>query len=220
MGLTMRIGGGYHTFEVIVPNSHREWEKTMLQNMMKSKESLEWCCEAIMNNEKIPTVANAYQYKRNNMYSNTVISRRKPNYDDPYADEPRSPGRGSGSPRRQTAKGNRYSPVRENRFVSGEDSPYKKSGSRRNSATLFDAELRNNSSPVKRYRLPNRNNTHTETTWKFDEEEEKRLIALYESNRERILKMLKDNQDSKARVLADIERRIQELLKNYTTMTQ
>ena len=26
----------------------------MLHNMMKSRESLEWCCEAMMNSEKIP----------------------------------------------------------------------------------------------------------------------------------------------------------------------
>ena len=58
--MTLRIGGGYHTFEEYVPYNLRDWQMAMLQNMMKSKESLEWCCEAIMNNEKIPTVQSGY----------------------------------------------------------------------------------------------------------------------------------------------------------------
>lgn len=46
---------------------------------MKSKESLEWCCEAVMNNEKIPTVTNAYN--ANNFDQRVIISHRSPNVD-------------------------------------------------------------------------------------------------------------------------------------------
>jgi hypothetical protein len=41
--------------------------------MMKSKESLEWCSEAIMNNEKIPTLAAGYQAS-----GHAVINHRLP----------------------------------------------------------------------------------------------------------------------------------------------
>jgi len=50
----LRIGGGYHTFEEYIPKHQREMQVMMLHNMMKSRESLEWCCEAMMNSEKIP----------------------------------------------------------------------------------------------------------------------------------------------------------------------
>jgi len=52
--LSLRIGGGYHTFEEYIPKHQREMQVMMLHNMMKSRESLEWCCEAMMNSEKIP----------------------------------------------------------------------------------------------------------------------------------------------------------------------
>lgn len=72
--MTLRIGGGYHTFEEYVPINQRDWQMSILQNMMKSKESLEWCCEAIMNNEKIPTVVT--NYNANSYQQEAVINHR------------------------------------------------------------------------------------------------------------------------------------------------
>lgn len=38
-------------------------ERQLLSNMIKSKESLEWVCDSIINDRKIPHVANAYDMK-------------------------------------------------------------------------------------------------------------------------------------------------------------
>ena len=45
----VRVGGGYFMFQEYVPNNHRFFERQLLQYMIKSQESLEWCCEALMN---------------------------------------------------------------------------------------------------------------------------------------------------------------------------
>jgi len=52
--LILRIGGGYEKFDDYIPNNHRMMERQLLANMIKSKESLEWVCDAIINDRKIP----------------------------------------------------------------------------------------------------------------------------------------------------------------------
>ena len=59
----VRVGGGYFKFEEYIPNNHRFFEKALLLHMIKSKESLEWVCEALMNDQRIPQVANPYELR-------------------------------------------------------------------------------------------------------------------------------------------------------------
>jgi hypothetical protein len=40
-------------------------EKTLLMHMIKSKESLEWVCDALMNDKRIPQVSNPYELRNN-----------------------------------------------------------------------------------------------------------------------------------------------------------
>ena len=45
--LMVRLGGGYSIFEEYIPQNHRIFERALLSNMIKSKESLQWVCEAL-----------------------------------------------------------------------------------------------------------------------------------------------------------------------------
>ena len=60
----------------------------------------------------------------------------------------------------------------------------------------------------------------TETVLYYDEEAEKLLIAKYEKMRADILRQIQVNQSNKAAALADVDRRIEELIKNYSAMTR
>ena len=61
--LTVRVGGGFSKFDEYIPNNHKFIEKTLLMNMIKSKESLEWVCDALINDKRIPQIANPYELK-------------------------------------------------------------------------------------------------------------------------------------------------------------
>lgn len=51
-------------------------EKTLLMHMIKSKESLEWVCDALMNDKRIPQVSNPYELRNNEQYAGIIINRR------------------------------------------------------------------------------------------------------------------------------------------------
>ena len=81
-------------------------------------------------------------------------------------------------------------------------------------------ETRNNS-PLKWYRLPQHEKpVKTQTVLYYDEEAEKLLIAKYEKMRAEILRQIQMNQQSKTKVLAEIDARIEALMRNFTKMTQ
>ena len=47
--LIIKVGGGYFKFEEYIPQNQQFYQRTLLMYMIKSKMSLEWVCEAIMN---------------------------------------------------------------------------------------------------------------------------------------------------------------------------
>jgi hypothetical protein len=59
----VRVGGGYFRFDDFIPSQHRFFEKTLLLHMIKSKESLEWVCDALCKEKKIPQVNNPFDFK-------------------------------------------------------------------------------------------------------------------------------------------------------------
>jgi hypothetical protein len=75
----VRVGGGYVQFDEYIPNNHRFFERTLLVHMIKSQESLEWVCDALMKDKKIQH-SNKYEYNLNQgqrtSASNLVINRR------------------------------------------------------------------------------------------------------------------------------------------------
>jgi hypothetical protein len=52
--LMVRVGGGYSSFDDYLANNERIFKRTLLNYMIRSQESLEWVCEALMNDKKIP----------------------------------------------------------------------------------------------------------------------------------------------------------------------
>lgn len=73
----MRVGGGFSRFDEYIPNNHKLIEKTLLMNMIKSKESLEWVCDALMRDKRIPQIANPYELKdRHEGLNRITITRR------------------------------------------------------------------------------------------------------------------------------------------------
>lgn len=74
-----RVGGGYEKFDEYVANNHRFFERTLLVHMIKSKESLEWVCEQLINDKKIQ-LSKPYQDSLNNGFKTSaddlVITRR------------------------------------------------------------------------------------------------------------------------------------------------
>lgn len=62
--IMVRVGGGYVPFDEYIPNNHRLFERALLVHMIKSQESLEWVCDALIFDKRIPQ-ANQYQYKKN-----------------------------------------------------------------------------------------------------------------------------------------------------------
>jgi hypothetical protein len=74
-----RVGGGYENFTEFVANNHRFFERTLLVHMIKSKESLEWVCEQLINDKKIQ-LSKPYQDSLNNGFKTSaddlVINRR------------------------------------------------------------------------------------------------------------------------------------------------
>lgn len=44
--------------------------------MIKSKESLEWVCDALMNDKRIPQISNPYELRNNDLYAGIIINRR------------------------------------------------------------------------------------------------------------------------------------------------
>jgi len=147
----------------------------MIHNMMKSRESLEWCCEALMNSEKIPkrdTDENgmAFQpayisYRLPNHSALTRTSQARP---DSLASPTRSPRRDRVSMQERVA-----SPVRSGGRQSGASatglfaaggspsSPRRAAGAgqesrdvrRHNSATLYD-QVEGRAGPVGIFTLP------------------------------------------------------------------
>ena len=84
---TVRVGGGHFKFEEYVPNNHKYFEKALLIHMIKSKESLEWVCEALMNEQRIPQAAAGYEDPKDHVVE---IARRLPTRSN---DENRSPNK-------------------------------------------------------------------------------------------------------------------------------
>ena len=75
-------------------------ERQLLSNMIKSKESLEWVCDSIINDRKIPHVANAYdlkqEFKTGKGGQNTEtleINKRQPRYPSKMVLQTSSPNR-------------------------------------------------------------------------------------------------------------------------------
>ena len=52
--MMVRVGGGYVPFDEYIPNNHRLIERQLLNHMIKSQESLEWVCDALINDKRIP----------------------------------------------------------------------------------------------------------------------------------------------------------------------
>jgi hypothetical protein len=71
------VGGGFSRFDEYIPNNHKIIEKTLLMNMIKSKESLEWVCDALMRDKRIPQIANPYELKDRNEGLNRIIITRR-----------------------------------------------------------------------------------------------------------------------------------------------
>jgi hypothetical protein len=65
--MMVRVGGGYVPFDEYIPNNHRLFERALLEHMIKSQESLEWVCDALMYDKRIPQ-ADQYEYKKNQNY--------------------------------------------------------------------------------------------------------------------------------------------------------
>lgn len=112
--LILRIGGGYEKFDEYIPNNHRLMERQLLSNMIKSKESLEWVCDSIINDRKIPHVGNAYdmqgQFKGSKAGHNTEtleINKRQPRFPSKMVLQTSSPNRMERveSPSRATRRG-------------------------------------------------------------------------------------------------------------------
>ena len=49
-----QVGGGYEKFEEYIKKNHKILERAVLIKMIQSKESLEWCVDAIIKGNKIP----------------------------------------------------------------------------------------------------------------------------------------------------------------------
>lgn len=175
-----------------------------------------------MNNEKIPTIVNQFNSQQGQVYIShrpaspeTEIYRK--NF--PAKSTRRgsiSPGpRGSQSPTRSPRKSIKTSSPR--RAQTG----YSPTRSPKKGADLaYDVSTRTNS-PIKRYTLPGMNKPmETQTVLYYDEEAEKQLIAKYEKMRADILRQIQLNQSNKAAALADVDRRIEALIKNYSEMTR
>jgi hypothetical protein len=110
--IMVRVGGGYVQFEEYIPNNHRFFERTLLVHMIKSQESLEWVCDALIKDKRIQN-SNKYEYMLNqgmqNSASNLVINRRlAAGRNDESLIMRRSPNRNS--PKRSSAS---KSPVRK-----------------------------------------------------------------------------------------------------------
>ena len=89
----MRVGGGFSRFDEYILNNHKIIEKTLLMNMIKSKESLEWVCEALMKDKRIPQIANPYELKDRNEGENRITITRRPVYAPDESGLRSSPGR-------------------------------------------------------------------------------------------------------------------------------
>merc|ERR1712096_115526 len=153
----------------------------LLHNMMKSRESLEWCSEAIMNNEKIPKSGDIEEYNMGK-YQPTKIVYRSPNlksetrnhypekgdHSSPIRKNAErrtmmSPSKGAGgirktnmglvptSPARSPNRNSRNSPTK------GSSSPSKghenRDVRRHNSLTLYDS-VEARAGPLQIYKLP------------------------------------------------------------------
>ncbi len=62
-------------------------------NMIKSKESLEWVCDALMKDKRIPQIANPNELKDRNEGENRIIITRRPAYAPDESSLKGSPGR-------------------------------------------------------------------------------------------------------------------------------
>ena len=81
-----------------------------------------------------------------------------------------------------------------------------------NAVTLYD-QVEGRAGQIGIYSLPKTQSPiKTQTVNYFDEEAERRLRAHYEQKRAELLRAIQDNQHAKQKALADIDRRIQELL--------
>ena len=76
--LMIKVGGGYEKFDEYIPNNHRLFERNLLMHMVKSQESLEWVCYALMNDQRISSTLNPYelQDKSINGMQNLQINKR------------------------------------------------------------------------------------------------------------------------------------------------
>ena len=155
----VRVGGGYFRFDDFIPSQHRFFEKTLLMHMIKSKESLEWVCDALCKEKKIPQVNNPFDFKDQMNHSNHIVITRRLAYPPeelqnkekqrdlrPHLAQfsPSSPGRKSTSPglRKSTTKND--SPGIARIDLSGTKSNKSPSSSK-------------SKSPIRRSTIPNKN---------------------------------------------------------------
>lgn len=78
--IIVRVGGGYVQFDQYLPKNHRAHEIALLQMMIKSQNSLEWVCDQLIRDQKIPQVLSVYDMKTSNagQVRDIVITRRRP----------------------------------------------------------------------------------------------------------------------------------------------
>lgn len=79
--MMVRVGGGYFKFDDYIPQNQQYYQRTLLMHMLKSKMSLEWVCEAIMNDQKIPQALNS-PYAKGQRHSEEITIERRPAEDD------------------------------------------------------------------------------------------------------------------------------------------
>jgi len=59
--VVLKIGGGYQIFDEYIPQQEMFYQRTLLTHMIKSRESLEWICDCIINDRRIPSYYNQYE---------------------------------------------------------------------------------------------------------------------------------------------------------------
>lgn len=117
--LTVRVGGGFSKFDEYIPNNHKFIEKTLLMNMIKSKESLEWVCDALINDKRIPQIANPYELKDRYSGLNKITITRRLSYAPDDRESKNSPSKNRLSNVSPKSGRKSMSPVRQRTSIPG-----------------------------------------------------------------------------------------------------
>ena len=59
--VVLKIGGGYQVFDEYIPAQEKFFQRTLLTHMIKSRESLEWICDCLIHDRRIPSFYNQYE---------------------------------------------------------------------------------------------------------------------------------------------------------------